>query len=276
MESIYGKVLSFIKTNGPSLPIQIAKVMEKDTFYAGAILSDLLAKRAIKITTAKVGGSPLYYLPGQDDKLSKLYDHLPIREKEAYSLLQEKKVVKDSELQPAIRVALQMLKDFAVPFDHSNVKMWKWHLASDSEISEIINPKKPDIPQIQQQLEPIQQLLPIEKKQKKSKSVSQDDFAIQIQDYLSRYNIKTVENISQRKNKELVSVVNIPSSIGELEMFLVAKNKKKLANSDISLAHQKGQSKRLPTLLLTTGEITKKTQQHIEKNLKGLLLVRKI
>jgi len=112
MESIYEKVLSFIKANGPSLPIQIAKVMEKDTFFAGAILSDLLAKRAIKITTAKIGGSPLYYLPDQNDKLSKLYDHLPLREKEAYSLLQEKKVVNDSELQPAIRVALQMLKDF--------------------------------------------------------------------------------------------------------------------------------------------------------------------
>jgi len=267
MQHIYEKIVSFIKTNGPSLPIQIAKVIEKDTFYAGAILSDLLAKKALRITTAKIGGSPLYYLPEQQAQLSKLYDHLPLREKEAYDFLKEKKVLKDAELQPAIRVALQMLKDFAVPFEHNNIRIWRWHLTTEQEIKDMLEPKKPE-PLLQQSVQ--------QKLVKPAKETTPDEFFMHIKNYLATSHLTMNEVISQRKNKELIAVIKVPSALGDLDMLLIAKNKKKITNSDLSLVHQKSQARKLPLLFLTTGDISKKTGQHIEKNLKGLLLFRKL
>ncbi len=274
MQPLYDKVITYIRTNGPSLPIQIAKVMEKDTFYAGAILSDLLAKKMLRITTAKIGGSPLYYLPEQEAQHSKLYAHLPMREKEAYSFLKERKVLKDNELQPAIRFALQMLKDFAVPFEHKNERMWRWHLTSEQEAQNIVSP--PQLVIQQQVMQPISQQQVQQTLQKPSKQTIPDAFTESIHHYLKAHNLVITEHLSQRKNKELIATVSVPSALGALEMLLVAKNKKKITNNDLSLAHQKGQVKKLTTIFLTTGEIGKKSEQHIEKNLKGLLLFRKL
>ena len=91
MELIKQKVLDFIKFNGPVLPYQIAKIIEKNLIIAGALLSDLLSEKYIKISRAKVGGSPVYYISGQEPKLEMLYRYLPSKEKEAYDILKEKK-----------------------------------------------------------------------------------------------------------------------------------------------------------------------------------------
>ncbi|MEK6839360.1 MAG: hypothetical protein AABX72_00295 [Nanoarchaeota archaeon] len=287
MQSIYEKVIGFIQANGPSLPIQIAKVMEKDSFYAGAILSDLIARKMVRISTARIGGSPVYYLPEQQEQLSKLYDHLPLREKEAYGMLKEQKMIKDKELQPVMRVALQQIKDFAIPFEHNAEKMWRWYLTSEEELKQLLNPPQQLIEVIQQPEIKIQQTqAPIhaqpikedtqQKLERKQKLPIHDTFSEIIDTYIKKNNLIPVELLSQRKNKEMISIVKINSSIGDIEMLLIAKNKKKITNSDLSLAHQKGQAKKLPTLFISTGEMTKKTEQHMEKNLKGLLFVKKI
>lgn len=261
--------------------------MEKDSFYAGAILSDLIARKMVRISTSKIGGSPLYYLPEQQAQLSKLYDHLPLREKEAYDLLKEKKIIKDNELQPVMRVALQQIKDFAIPFEHKDEKMWRWYLTSEEEMQQILIPIKEEIHVQVQPLEQKQQLVqqvhsqPIksdtqQKLERKPKTQIHDTFSEIVDTYLKKNNLIALEHLSQRKNKEIISVVKINSSIGDMEMLLIAKNKKKITNSDLSLAHQKGQAKKLPTLFVSTGEMTKKTEQHMEKNLKGLLFFRKL
>ena len=59
-------------------------------------------------------------------------------------------------------------------------------------------------------------------------------------------------------------------------MFVCAKNKKKVSDQDIMLAHQKGQNKKMPTLFLTTGEQTKKSKEYLEKTLKGFMIFKKI
>lgn len=265
MEQVYEKILSYMRANGPSLPIQIGKVLEKDSFYAGAILSGLVAKKLVKITTARIGGSPLYYLPGQQEKLSLLYDHLPLREKEAFSLLKEKKVIREDEAPPAMRVALAMLKDFAIPFKQGATTAWRWHLAPE-ELQHSREEKPEMRPLIQEQ-----QRSPQSKQQASSDSFTQCIIA-----YLSKNNITLSQYISQRKNREVVAEVNVPSSIGLLPMLVIGKNKKKIGDSDIVLAHQQGQARKLPTIFLTTGELTKKAKTHIEKNLKGYMVFKRV
>jgi len=266
MPSIYEKVISFIQEQGPSLPSQVAKMLEKDTFFAGAILSDLLSKKAIRITTAKIGSSPLYYLPDQKEKLSMLYDKLPLREREAYDFLKEKKIVKDSDTQPSIRVALRMLKDFAIPTQINSTLVWRWYLTPEIELQ-----KKFAAKTIQQQ-KPVQQKLPKPSPQ----PPPEDTFAQIAYNYLTSNNVTIEEKISQRKNREVILEIKVPSALGPLDMLAIAKNKKRISDSDLSLAHQKGQTKKLPVLFLTTGELTKKALAHIEKNLKGYITVKKL
>ena len=96
MSSLKEKILSFVKLKGPVLPVQINKETGRDSFFSGAILSELAGSKEVKISNAKVGGSPVYFVEGQEPKLSMLYDGLPMREKEAYNLLKEKKVIKSA------------------------------------------------------------------------------------------------------------------------------------------------------------------------------------
>jgi len=148
------KVISYIRTNGPVLPIQIAKAFGKDTMFAGAVLSELISNRILKITNAKIGGSPVYYLPGQEDRLELLRAHLGHKPKEAYDILKEKKIMRDSESEPWQRVALRELKDFAFPIavrhdDGSEEIFWRWHMLSENEaktrISSIVSGKVEEI-----------------------------------------------------------------------------------------------------------------------------------
>ena len=74
------RILSIISYEGPLLPIQISRKLEKDTIFAGAVLSELLKEKAIRVSNAKIGSSPLYYMAGQESKLSLLYNHLPLKE----------------------------------------------------------------------------------------------------------------------------------------------------------------------------------------------------
>ncbi|MFC1682475.1 hypothetical protein ACFL0X_02575, partial [Nanoarchaeota archaeon] len=72
----------------------------------------------------RVGSSPVYFLEGQERGLEGFSNHLKSKEKEAFDLLKEKKFLGDSEIEPAIRVALRAIKDFAVPFERDGKVIW--------------------------------------------------------------------------------------------------------------------------------------------------------
>ena len=99
--------------------------------FTSAFLSELLAEKRIKISNMKVGSSPLHFISGQETRLENFSQHLKSREKDAYELLREKKFLKDSEQEPAIRVALRAIKDFAISFKKNNVIIWRYFTASE-------------------------------------------------------------------------------------------------------------------------------------------------
>ncbi|MBI4155521.1 hypothetical protein HY498_05560, partial [Candidatus Woesearchaeota archaeon] len=127
------RILSIVRSEGPVLPVQISRKLDKDTIFAGAVLSELVNSKLIFISNAKVGGSPVYYVAGQESKLNILYNHLPGKEKEAYELLRTRQVLKDSECEPGIRVALRSIRDFAKPLDINNELYWRWYLINEEE-----------------------------------------------------------------------------------------------------------------------------------------------
>ena len=104
-------ILSVLQQRGPSLPVHIAKGTNLSILFASAFLSELLSERKIKISNMRVGNSPIYFIPGQENQLENFALHLNNKEKEAFTLLQNKKILKDGEQHPAIRVALRSIKE---------------------------------------------------------------------------------------------------------------------------------------------------------------------
>ncbi len=140
------KILQYMRRNGPSQPTRIAKELGVDSIIASALLANLVSKNIIKVSHMKIGGSPLYYLPGQERNLQKFSDKLPGKEREAYNLIKSEQVVKNEELDPAIRVAISYLKDFAKPItimlkNQQEMKLWKWYMLSNEDATKIIREK---------------------------------------------------------------------------------------------------------------------------------------
>ena len=109
------KIIQLIKSKGPVIPAQISKEIETNIIMASAYLSELSSNNLVKISNIKIGGSPLYYLPGQEHKLQDFANNLHEKEKKSYDLLKQKKILRDLNLDPVVRVTLRQIKDFAIP-----------------------------------------------------------------------------------------------------------------------------------------------------------------
>ncbi|MFB6246651.1 MAG: hypothetical protein ABEI74_03615 [Candidatus Pacearchaeota archaeon] len=127
------KILSYIREKGPLLPVQIAREIGISSLFISAYLSELISAKKLEVSKMKVGNSPLYYIPGQENSLENFSTHLKPQEKEAIEQLKEKQVLKDSDLEPATRVALQSVQDFAIPFEHSGEKYWRYMTISEED-----------------------------------------------------------------------------------------------------------------------------------------------
>jgi len=292
-------ILSYLSARGPSLPVHLARNVRTDPLFVNAFLSELYKDGKVKMSNMKVGSSSLYYLEGQEAQLENFVEHLNPKEKEAFFLLKEKKVLEDEKLPPAIRVALRSIKDFAFPMnlspnpDEKRI-VWRYFLLPENEVLNLISetkastneplplkeePKK-ETPQENMINVPIIKTLekPVEnkkeKKSKKSDSVSNSEFALKIKDYLNSKDIELL-SIIEEKRKELVAKVRIDTLFGKQEYLLTAKEKKKITETDLALALQKAQAEKMPSLLIHPGELDKKAIIYLQ-NWKNLLKIEKI
>ena len=139
------KILSLLKTIGPSLPVNIARAIGVEPLFAGAFLSELYGEKKLKMSDMKVGSSPLYYIEGQESSLEKFSEHLNTREKQALLSLQKNKILEDTKQTPVLRVALRAIKDFAIPVrvrSEGEIKLfWKYFVLPDAEMESIIEDK---------------------------------------------------------------------------------------------------------------------------------------
>ena len=130
------KILEVVK-QGPTFPAKIAKQLGGggDTMLIGAILSTLISTGDIKVSTLKVGGSPLYYVPEQESKLEDFLSYMNEKDKRVFILLKAQKVLQDSAQDPLTRVSLRTIKDFAKSFeiDYQGQKVLFWRFYSLSK-----------------------------------------------------------------------------------------------------------------------------------------------
>jgi len=153
------RIVSRIRIKGPSLPVHVAKDINTSMLFASAFLSELISEKKLKVSNLKVGNSPLYLIPGQEHLLERFTQYLNQKEKEAFSLLKEKSILKDSEQHPAIRVALSEIKDFAIPFSRNNELYWKYLTVAEEDKDEIMKEETmPLIKEIKKQFEEIEKI----------------------------------------------------------------------------------------------------------------------
>lgn len=304
------KILRFIRMHGPSLPNEIRGEIGKDNLITSAMLSELSSKKLVRLSHLKVGGSPLYYIAGQEGQLLRFVDYLHKREREALEFLKEEVVVRDEDLAPVQRVAMRELHDFAVPITvtlYNRTEMfWRWYLAKNEDISEKVKQlmPKPEVreepetpkpegaaPEAKPEPQPLPQqprpeakaprkkelLKEVQKElqkeiQKKPPVEIKDRFYQRIRAYCEERGIKIVDAAVVRRGAELDLVVQVPSAVGSLTYYAKAKSKKTASDTDLAGALVEAQSRRLPALFLTPGKLTKKAEQKLERELKGLVV----
>jgi len=226
--------------------------------------------------------------------LEKYTDNMNDKEKKAFDLLKEHKILRDSEQQPVIRVALREIKDFAIPLNvnYNNNKeiFWRWHLISNEDaeplikskldIIEIPIEKKTEQETIQKQEpqktdeKPIQTIQKPARDKKETKKYKprerEDDFLNDISRFFEKNKISIISSEVIKKNSEIDFIVDIPSVVGNLQYYCKAKNKKKISDSDLSNAYVKGQFKKLPVLVISNGDLSSKAQEILAKELNNI------
>jgi len=271
------KIIEFIRQRGPSLPVYISKAIDNSILFTSAFLSELVSEKKIKISHMRVGSSPIYFLQGQEPQLEKFSDYLKSKEKDAFFLLKEKKFLQDSSQEPAIRVALRDIKDFALPFKKDNEIYWRYFTASESEMflpAKKVQEKKPepkknlnifDKPQKSKEQE--KKLIKKKVVKKKPAQKTNEKFFNKVKEYLAEDATEILDIVSFSRTDLFLRIRK-----NQEELLLVAFNKKRIGEIDFINANKKAEELGLKYILLSLGEPLKKLQTLIDavKNLSGI------
>ncbi len=287
------KIISLLRMSGPSLPVHIAKATGLSILFASAFLSELFYEKKVLISDTKIGNSPLYLLPGQEPQLERFSQYLKGKEKEAFLLIKEREFLKDSEQQPAIRVALREIKDFAIAFMRNNEVYWRYFIVNEEEFDKkgVLKPIEPV--QIETEEEPEEKIEAESVLEKPEQELgifeTEEEEEVKEEEIKEEGEEKTKvkkerkkiakRKISQKQDenffnkvKEFLSerdteIIDIQSfnkndlvlkikEEGE-EKLLIAYNKKRITIPDLLKAHKKSSEENLPYLVLSLGEPSK-------------------
>lgn len=360
------KLLSIVKEKGPLLPSQINKELRTNVLFASAMLSEMVQQKKLKLSSMKVGGSPLYYCDGQENSLEQFAEKLSEADRQAFTQLKSSKVLRDRDQDPHTRVALREIKDFAIPLevnaDGYSDLFWKYYLVSDGEAESLIRdyinsmeqkqaeqesapaaePERPkevqatigevEIPEAPQQEQveveaPAAELVPEEPQsihpQSPVDSVTMthlqenqvpefayqpafsfstaidteeqltlekepepepepeapefpedDEFFGKVRSFFDQSGIEIQEFENIRTGTEYDFIISLPSNVGALTYYCKAKSKSKLNEGDLSTTFVYGQMKKLPILLLTVGDLTKKAEELLESEFRNMFVKR--
>lgn len=262
-------ILLILKIRGPSLPVHVAQEAKLSPLFTSAFLSELFSEKRVKMSNLRIGSSPVYFLSGQESELEKYSSYLKSKEKEAFILLKEKQFLKDEEQEPAIKVALRAIKDFAIPFEKDEMLYWRYFIVKESEIE--IGKKEAKEAKIPEALpKPTRTRKKVEKKPAKKAEKSKkgnEKFLSRVKEFLSKENIEII-GIEDFNKECLVLVVKS----NEEEKAFIAYNKKKITEKDLVNASKKAEELGLKYIILSLGEPSKKIKETIDavKNLSGI------
>ncbi|MEM2956239.1 MAG: hypothetical protein QW041_01530 [Candidatus Pacearchaeota archaeon] len=265
------KIIAFLEKSGPVVSNTIAKALNLNSFLTAALLSELVKEKQINASFIRVGGSPLYYLNGQEEQLERFVSFLKNKEREAYEILKKEGVLQDSKLEPAIRVAIRDVKDFAIPLSVNNGKeeilFWKYRFfnEADKKIKELLTEQEI----IKEEKDEPLFVKEVKKEKKKLEKAMTVD---KILEKWANENKVFIKELILAKGKDAKAKVVVKSEIGDIDFLLILKNKKNITEADLSLAYQDGLNFKIPVIFLTPGKLSKSTQQYLDCLGKNLIL----
>jgi len=280
------KILFTLKRRGPCLPVHIAGEIETSILFASAFLSELVSEKKIRMSYMKVGSSLIYFITGQEYLLERFSKYLKNKERDAFELLKNNKFLVDSKQDPAIRVALRTIRDFAIPFKEGEEIIWRYYLIPESEFKrQVIQREKPKIiikklPHENNELEGEEQKesdifekeekesikKPVKKahtkKTTKKTSASQkknEKFFNKIKEFLAKKSISISDIEGFSKTDLTLKIID-----KGVEKLLIAYNKKRLTEDDLLKAHKKASEYNLQYIILSLGYPSKKLESFIK------------
>jgi hypothetical protein len=135
------KIMAMVE-QGPVQPQAVAKELSSNSMLASAMLAEMSEKGLIKVSSMKVGSSPLYYHPEHPEHLLGYVTSLNEKDRRTVATLQMHHVVRDNAQDPLTRVSLRNVKDFArqldVTIDGAKELFWKFYLLTDEQATEAI------------------------------------------------------------------------------------------------------------------------------------------
>jgi hypothetical protein len=266
-------IINFLKNSGPSLPVQIAKAIQMDPVFASAILSELLSSKQIITSHMRIGSSPLYLLPNQLQKLETKTEHLKPIEKETQEKLKEKGILYDEKEEPATRVALRNIKDFAKPSKQNEKIVWKYAFDTTKEEKKEPKPeeqeepeKKPEAPKTREEetkktkehQKPVENIFD-KKEESEKKTTKSETFLEEIEIFLEKKQIKII-SLEKVDKKEVIAKISSPNETSMLFAF----NRLRITEPELLKCYKEAKKKNLPYQIITKGDLTKKLQETIE------------
>lgn len=289
------KILNLARQKGPLLPNDVAKLLKTSTLFASAMLSEMNENKLLVISSLKVGGSPLYYIPDQVFMLEHFLEKLNEKDRRVFELLKQKKILKDSDQELLIRFSLRQLKDFAKPIHISKGDeaelYWKFYGISDEEALDLLRPKKvvqkvvqkvhhaPILKHQEPQKPHIQNVKSIQNVHvenphlehpphvehphhgRQKKPVEEDELFIKVKKFCDQKNIALEKIEVITRNKDIEFVGRVPNSVGSTSYFVKAKSKKSISDIEIAAVYAKSSVRSLPALFLIDGHLSKKAQE---------------
>jgi len=255
---IKDRILTFLERNGPSLPVHIAKAAGMDMIFTSAFLSELMSHGKIKTSHLKIGTSPIYFLLGQEMGLEKFSPFLKGKEHEAFTLLKKESFLVDEKQEPAIRVALSAIKDFAQPIEKNGLLIWKFFSSEENYKNEkeetTLAPEETPVEEMPKRI--------TKKKRATSsgkKSANDEKFFNRVKEFLGNQNTEILDIISFNSKELSLKILENGN-----EKLVMAFNKKRITEKEILTAYKKAEERKLKYSVLCFGDLPKKTQTFID------------
>jgi hypothetical protein len=294
------KIVSYVRSKGPSLPVHIAKEIGLSILFTSAFLSELISEQRLKMSSLRIGSSPLYFISGQERMLENFWQSLKSKEKEAFLILKEEKFLLDKEQNPAIRVALRELNDFAAYFEDGGDIIWRYFTIPEtdfrrekhsekeaeekSQVPEKIIEEKTDKEKESYEKEEKAEYLiedkkignifdkvnkEVKEKPKKIKEKSKKD-GKKNQKKKEESFFNKIKEFLQNKSIEIIDIISMNKEeivlkvkSKEKDFLVFGYNKKKITEKEIIKSYKKAESLGLEYSILSLGEISKKMKELI-------------
>ena len=192
-----------------------------------------------------------------------------ITEEEAQKLIQETQKNLQQDVKQEIKQEKEIIREVKQEITEPKIG-----IKPEQQISAQVKIEQPIIneniiKEIKQELEQkklIEEKIGVKKQIIRKIKKDSREFYLILNNYLNKKKIEKLQEEIIKKNKEFELIVNIQSNLGLVKFLLVAKDKKKVSDADLSLAHNKAQLKKLPLIFLSNGELIKSAKIYLKDN----------